>query len=179
MQKNLKNFAFRYLHLKILMLYSRRKNAKGGRDVKVIAFLLGCALLLITFFWPFWVYPFGSYTGSVSNTDVSINFHFDGTFETNLNEIAGTQVSGLSAQGYYTIKDSKIYISTQKDFEIENALQIGEVENFFTIKINLLVTEITMRSNVGIILTVVYGLLALGGFIALVVSGTKKNPAKS
>lgn len=154
------------------------KNAKGGREVKVFAFLLGCALLLITFLWPFWVYPFGSYSGSVGSADISINFHFDGTYETNLDEIAGVQV-GLSGQGYYTIKDSKIYVSSHSDFAISDAIQIGEVENFFTVKINLIATEVTMYSKVGIILTVVYGLLALGGFIAMVVSGTRKRQSES
>ncbi|MBO5102804.1 MAG: hypothetical protein J6C13_01780, partial [Clostridia bacterium] len=76
--------------------------------MKGIAFLAGSALLIVTFFLPFWIYPFGAYQGSDVNGDYYINFHFDKTYESNMADI--------DSQGYYTIADNKVYISDTKDF---------------------------------------------------------------
>ena len=131
--------------------------------------ILGSALLLITYLWPFYIYPVTPYSGSTTvivEVDYSITFNFDGTYTANL--------AGEEGGGYYKIKDSKIYLGVDKDFEItENSVAFATIENFYTIEINTV--GVTLSNVAGLILTIVYGIMAGGGLLSIIIRAAVKK----
>ena len=130
----------------------------------LIRILLSAALLTITFAFPFYVYPFGTYNGSstVAGTEIKYNvsMSFDGKIKTN--------ISGYdTGDWYYKIKDKKIYVGTTKDFKIEDGVALFKIDNFFTIDSNTELFETKMMNIWGIVLTGVYALIGLWGILAL------------
>lgn len=131
--------------------------------------VLGSALLLITYIWPFYIYPLTPYSGSTTvivEVDYSITFNFDGTYSASL--------AGEEGGGYYKIKDSKIYIGADEDFEVtNNSVAFATIENFYTIKLNTV--NVALSNTVGLILTILYGIMAGGGLLSIIIRASIKK----
>ena len=128
--------------------------------MRTFLFILCAGLLVLTFAFPLFVYPFGEYKGSkmVLGTEVvcSYDFHFDGTVDVNM--------EGITTKQYYKISDKKVYISLNKDFEItEHSIPDATMVNMYTLKVNGL--EFQLQNTLGLVLTIIYG--AIGGAILL------------
>lgn len=130
----------------------------------LIRILLSAVLLTITFAFPFYIYPFGSYNGSttVAGREIiySASMSFDGKIKTN---IAGFD----TGDWYYKIKDKKVYVGTTKDFKIEEGVALFKIDNFFTIDSNTDLFETKMMNTWGIVLTALYAIIGLWGILAL------------
>jgi len=124
--------------------------------MKKILMLLCIAMLAFTFAFPIFVYPFGEYSGTSTVAGKEINysasFHFDGTVDYKL--------GNTTQHMYYKVKDKKIYTSINKDFEIKDSSKpFMELNSLYSI--NVVDTDITIKSTVGICLTIGYGILLL------------------
>ncbi len=137
----------------------------------LIRILLSAALLTITFAFPFYIYPFGSYNGSstVAGTEVKyeVSMTFDGKIKTNL---AGYD----TGDWYYKIKDQKIYVGATKDFDVDAGAALFKIDNFFTISLNTGVVEMKMMNIWGIVLTALYALIGVWGILALLIGIFKR-----
>ncbi len=137
----------------------------------LIRILLSAALLTITFAFPFYIYPFGSYSGSstIAGAEVkySVEMSFDGKIKT---DIAGYD----TGDWYYKIKDKKIYVGATKDFDIDTGVALFKVDNFFTISLNTGVVEMEMTNIWGIVLTALYALIGVWGILALLIGIFKR-----
>lgn len=137
----------------------------------IIRILLSAVLLTITFAFPFYIYPFGSYSGSTtilgSEVKYEVSMSFDGKIKT---DIEGYNSGDL----FYKIDDQKIYVGVTEDFEIKDGVALFKIDNFFTISLNMSGVDMTMTNIWGIILTVLYALIGLSGIIALIVGIAKR-----
>lgn len=137
----------------------------------IIRILLSAVLLTITFAFPFYIYPFGSYNGSstVAGNEIKyeVSMSFDGKIKTN---IAGYNSGDL----YYKIQDKKIYVGTTKDFKIESGVALFKIDNFFTISLNTGAVEMKLTNIWGIVLTALYALIGIWGVLALLVGIFKR-----
>ena len=137
--------------------------------MKYIIFLASVAMIVLTFAFPCFAYPVGSYNGSseiVSGVKVeySISFHFDGTIDY---QIASLSNKDSDKKTYYKIVDGKIYISNNKDFDVKDGLVLASMKNLFTISDKDGSTEVTLTSVAGIIFTCAYGVLALVSLLTM------------
>ena len=151
------------------MLKLKYKNKKEKVQMRWFCFIVGSALLLITYLWPFYVYPVTSYNGStmvIVEVDYSITFNFNGTYTTNF--------AGEEGSGYYKIQDKKIYVGTKSDFEItKNSVAFATIKNCYTIEINTL--GVTLSNTAGLILTIIYGIMAGGGLLSIIIRASIKK----
>lgn len=128
--------------------------------MRTLLFLISAGMLVLTFIFPLFAYPFGEYKGSkmVLGSEVvsSYKFHFDGTVDVN--------VEGLTSKQYYKVNNGNVYISSNKDFEInENSTPDAQLTNLYTLNVNGV--EFEMQNTIGLVLTIIYGVL--GGSILL------------
>lgn len=137
--------------------------------MKYLIFLASVAMIVLTFAFPCFAYPIGSYNGSseiVSGVKIeySISFHIDGTIDYKFASISN---EGSSTKTFYKIADGKIYISNNADFDIKDGAELASMKNLFTITDKDGSTEITLISVPGIVFTCVYGGLALLSLFAM------------
>ena len=102
---------------------------------KTIFFGIICAALaVVAIFTNFFIFPFGEYTaikeneifGVKTQVEIKISFNLKGEYKLSLGE--------LEVDGFYKVKDGKVYLGSNKDFEItEYSIADYEIKNFNTI----------------------------------------------
>ena len=137
--------------------------------MKYLIFLASVAMIVLTFAFPCFAYPIGSYNGSseiVSGVKIeySVSFHNDGTIDYKFGSLTN---EGSNKKVFYKIADGKIYISNDSNFDIKDGLELATMKNLFTITDKDGSTEVTLISVPGIIFTCAYGVLALLSLFAM------------
>ncbi len=137
--------------------------------MKYLIFLASVAMIVLTFAFPCFAYPVGSYNGSTEvvsgvKVEYSVSFHIDGTIDY---QFASLTNKGSDRKTYYKIADGKIYISNDANFDIKDGVELASMKNLFTISDKDGSTEVTLTSVAGIIFTCAYGVLALVSLLTM------------
>lgn len=126
----------------------------------VLKLLIGAAILVICYAFPFFMMPVGNYSAKSDNVKIEYSFKWNGKFEANLGD-------NISGNGYYKLKakDKEIYVGTTEDVETTALNKLASVKSVYKIKIND--TEYT--NPWGIAFAVVGYVFAGWGLIGLIV----------
>ena len=139
-----------------------------GKILSFIFFVASAALLVITFFFPLFVYNIGPYTATfdiplVGEHEVSMTFNFgdECTFKLDDEEIGDVT---------YKFEDGKVVLNGLEGTIVSSLFDVPlNVDNAFTVSIGEGDSAIKFTSIVGIILTAVYALICLISLIVFIV----------
>lgn len=131
-----------------------------GKITSLIFIVAAAALLVITYFFPFFTYNIGSYKGEMLGQDVAVSFNFSGecTFKINDDKY----------EGKYEIKDGAVIITECAASTLLGFSKLNFTNSYTLVPESLTgdVLEVKLVSYVGIGFTAVY---AFVGFISLLV----------
>ena len=94
----------------------------------LLKFVLGVAIIVICYAFPFFMMPVGSYSNTSNSITTEISFKWNGSCTVKLGK--------TSTEMYYKVKDKEIYTSlTDKDFDINSINKSATISNIYTIKV--------------------------------------------
>lgn len=122
----------------------------------ILKLILGAAILVICYAFPFFMMPVGSYTQEIEGVSVEYSFKWNGKYEKNIGD-------NFSFKGYHKVKakDKEIYVGTTEDSQ---PLKLASVKSLYKIEIGD--TEYVNGWGVGV--AVVGYVLTAWGLLGLV-----------
>ena len=133
----------------------------------IITLLLGVAILLLSYVFPIFLIPVGSYSHSGDNITTSYSFQLNEKFK------AKSKLGSASTEtkAYYEIDDKEIYWSLTEEVPETALNKLGKIKNIYTIEIG----DTNYRNNVALGFTIVGYILTAVGVITLVIPKKKKR----
>lgn len=125
-----------------------------------IKLLLGAAILVISYAFPFFLIPIGSYESS--KIDVEYSFNWNGEYEQDI-EI-------LDTKGYYKIDDKGVYVSITEDVPVTNLNKMATIKNIYTLEI----AGETFKNNWALGFTIIGFVLTAWGIIGFMIPKKRK-----
>ena len=137
-----------------------------GKILSFILFIASAALLVITFFFPLFVYNIGPYTTTFDipiygEHNVEMTFHFGDECTVSYD---GEEIGDVT----YKFEDGKIIIGGLENTPI-SFLSTLNVDNAFTVSYGTDEAKVEFTSIFGIIVTAVYALICLISLIVFIV----------
>ena len=115
------------------MLLYMYQNTKGENMFKgsFIKLLIGVAILVVSYAFPFFLIPLGSYSYSEDGITLEYAFDWNGEYTTKLK----VENSSTKTDAYYKIDDKAIYWSTNEDVKVSDITKLGKIKNIYTLEI--------------------------------------------
>ncbi len=132
-----------------------------------IILLLGVAILLLSYVFPIFLIPVGSYSHSSNNVTTSYTFQLNDKFKAK----AKLGSSSTETKAYYEIDDKEIYWSLTEDVPETAINKLAKIKNIYTIEIG----GTKFRNNVALGFTIAGYVLTAVGVITLVIPKKKKR----